>query len=201
MIKKILKWAVIGFVVLLVVGAIAGNNDESFIGKYAYNATNDEYQGKIIKVKPCSNKPSLTCYVTDLGNVHNQYSGASPTEHPIGNVNVKDNISNPKEDLKYIYGSEYCILEDCISEKQESTQKVEQEKEIQSTTQPSVKPIPSVTKQSVQTNQNNIEIVVKKSSSDICHVPGTTYYDRTTNYTAYDSIDECLASGGRLPKR
>lgn len=43
--------------------------------------------------------------------------------------------------------------------------------------------------------------VVKKSSTGICHAPGTTYYDRTTNYTAYNSIDVCLASDGRLPKR
>jgi len=42
--------------------------------------------------------------------------------------------------------------------------------------------------------------VVKKSTSDICHAPATTYYDRTTNFTAYDTLDECLASGGRLPK-
>jgi endonuclease YncB( thermonuclease family) len=43
--------------------------------------------------------------------------------------------------------------------------------------------------------------VVKKSTNDICHAPGTTYYEKTTNYTAYNSVDECLASGGRLPKR
>lgn len=43
--------------------------------------------------------------------------------------------------------------------------------------------------------------VVKKSSTGICHAPGTTYYDKTTNYTPYNSIDACLASGGRLPKR
>jgi micrococcal nuclease len=42
--------------------------------------------------------------------------------------------------------------------------------------------------------------VVKKSRSDICHAPGTTYYSRTTNFTPYDTLDACLASGGRLPK-
>lgn len=42
---------------------------------------------------------------------------------------------------------------------------------------------------------------VKKSTSGICHEIGSTYYDRTTNFTPYDSIDECLNSGGRLPKR
>jgi len=44
-------------------------------------------------------------------------------------------------------------------------------------------------------------IVVKKSSTEICHAPGTTYYDRTTIFTPYSSIDACLASGGRLPLR
>ena len=43
--------------------------------------------------------------------------------------------------------------------------------------------------------------VIKKSVNDICHAPGTTYYDRTKNFTPYDTIEECLASGGRLPLR
>jgi micrococcal nuclease len=43
--------------------------------------------------------------------------------------------------------------------------------------------------------------VVKKSRTDICHAPGTTYYDRTTNFTSYNTLSECLESGGRLPKR
>jgi hypothetical protein len=43
--------------------------------------------------------------------------------------------------------------------------------------------------------------VVKKSTSDICHAPGTTYYDRTKNFTPYDTVQACLDSGGRLPKR
>lgn len=42
---------------------------------------------------------------------------------------------------------------------------------------------------------------VKKSTSGICHEKGSTYYDRTTNYRAFSSIEDCLASGGRLPKR
>ncbi|GEM_PF-1417986 len=51
------------------------------------------------------------------------------------------------------------------------------------------------------TSQPSSSGVVKKSTNDICHAPGTTYYDKTTNYTTYNSVDECLASGGRLPKR
>ena len=43
--------------------------------------------------------------------------------------------------------------------------------------------------------------VTKKSSSGICHCPGGRYYDRTKRFTAYPNIDECLASGGRHPKR
>src|SRR3990167_4855552 len=41
---------------------------------------------------------------------------------------------------------------------------------------------------------------VKKSSSDICHEKGVSaHYDRTTNFTPYSSIADCLDSGGRLP--
>jgi micrococcal nuclease len=43
--------------------------------------------------------------------------------------------------------------------------------------------------------------VVKKSSTGICHAPGTTYYEKTKNFIAFDSISACLASGGRLPRR
>lgn len=43
--------------------------------------------------------------------------------------------------------------------------------------------------------------VVKKSRNDICHAPGTTYYNRTTNYTSFNSLQSCLDSGGRLPAR
>lgn len=42
---------------------------------------------------------------------------------------------------------------------------------------------------------------VKKSSSSICHERGSTYYDRTSNFRPYTSIEDCLASGGRLPKK
>lgn len=40
---------------------------------------------------------------------------------------------------------------------------------------------------------------IKKSRSGICHCPGGAYYDRTTRFTPYNTIDECLASGGRHP--
>lgn len=42
--------------------------------------------------------------------------------------------------------------------------------------------------------------IVKKTSSGICHPPASSYYDRTTNFHAFDSIEACLASDGRLPK-
>ena len=42
---------------------------------------------------------------------------------------------------------------------------------------------------------------VKKSNSGICHKPGSTYYQQTKNFTPYKTLDDCLKSGGRLPKR
>jgi hypothetical protein len=45
------------------------------------------------------------------------------------------------------------------------------------------------------------EGVVKKSRTGICHAPGSTYYSRTKNFTPFKTLDECLKSGGRLPKR
>jgi hypothetical protein len=42
---------------------------------------------------------------------------------------------------------------------------------------------------------------VKMSSSGICHAQGTTYYNQTKKFTAYKTLDECLKSGGRMPKK
>ncbi|MEK7473339.1 MAG: thermonuclease family protein [Patescibacteria group bacterium] len=42
--------------------------------------------------------------------------------------------------------------------------------------------------------------VKKATSSGKCHAKGTTYYNQTKNYTAYDTIQACLDSGGTLPK-
>ena len=42
--------------------------------------------------------------------------------------------------------------------------------------------------------------VVKKSSSEICHDNSSRSYNRTKNYTAFDSISACIEAGGRLPK-
>ena len=42
---------------------------------------------------------------------------------------------------------------------------------------------------------------VKKSTTGICHAPGSTYYNKTKHFTPFKTLDECLKSGGRLPKR
>jgi hypothetical protein len=41
--------------------------------------------------------------------------------------------------------------------------------------------------------------VVKMSGSGLCHPPESRWYERTTNYTAYASIERCLDADGRLP--
>ncbi|PPK50491.1 HNH endonuclease family protein [Marinobacter persicus] len=41
--------------------------------------------------------------------------------------------------------------------------------------------------------------LVKKSSSGLCHPPESSWYERTKNYEAFDSIKTCLDSGGLLP--
>ena len=45
------------------------------------------------------------------------------------------------------------------------------------------------------------QMPVKKSSTGICHAPGSTYYNQTKNYQAFRTLDDCLKSGGRMPKR
>ncbi|MEM0513929.1 HNH endonuclease family protein [Pseudoalteromonas sp. YIC-827] len=41
---------------------------------------------------------------------------------------------------------------------------------------------------------------VKMSKSGICHAPDSAHYQRTTNFTAYANLPNCLDAGGRLPK-
>ena len=64
-------------------------------------------------------------------------------------------------------------------------------------------PVPTVQKESTYSDSTSTSNsgVVKKSSAGICHAPGTTYYFKTKNFTPYNSIEDCLNSGGRLPLR
>jgi hypothetical protein len=92
---------------------------------------------------------------------------------------------------------------------------------VATTTQATIKPTKTVTVTTQKADATNLAVPVavitqavtktntvgtttgpevKKSKTDICHARGTTYYERTTNYTSYDTIDKCLNSGGRLPK-
>ncbi len=54
---------------------------------------------------------------------------------------------------------------------------------------------------SLVSESDSNSLPVKKSTSSICHAPGTTYYAKTKNFVPYNTVDECLNSGGRLPKK
>ena len=41
---------------------------------------------------------------------------------------------------------------------------------------------------------------VKKSRNEICHDPSMSTYQSVKNFEAFETLDECIASGGRLPK-
>ena len=42
--------------------------------------------------------------------------------------------------------------------------------------------------------------VIKKSKSGICHDKYSSYYDRTKNFKSFNTLSNCLNSGGHLPK-
>jgi len=44
-------------------------------------------------------------------------------------------------------------------------------------------------------------VPVKKSKTNICHKKGSKYYDQTKHFTVYNTIKDCIDSGGRLPKK
>ncbi len=41
--------------------------------------------------------------------------------------------------------------------------------------------------------------ITKMSSSGLCHPPQSSWYDRTQNYEAFESLERCLSAGGSLP--
>jgi hypothetical protein len=41
---------------------------------------------------------------------------------------------------------------------------------------------------------------VKKSKSGICHDQYSVYFEKTKNFTSFNTLASCLGSGGRLPK-
>lgn len=54
---------------------------------------------------------------------------------------------------------------------------------------------------SLSASDNNSNPPIKKSNTGICHLKGGTYYGQTKNFTAYQSMDDCIKSGGRHPKK
>jgi hypothetical protein len=45
------------------------------------------------------------------------------------------------------------------------------------------------------------EPVVKKSDSGICHDKNSSSYSQTKKFTEFKTVDECVKSGGTLPKK
>jgi len=48
---------------------------------------------------------------------------------------------------------------------------------------------------------DSADVPVKKSKTNICHQKGSKYYDQTKHFRAYNTIKDCIDSGGRLPKK
>ncbi|MDB2353846.1 hypothetical protein N9396_03925 [Candidatus Pelagibacter ubique] len=48
---------------------------------------------------------------------------------------------------------------------------------------------------------DSASVPVKKSKTNICHKKGSKYYDQTKYFRAYQTMKDCIESGGRLPKR
>ena len=51
------------------------------------------------------------------------------------------------------------------------------------------------------TGCDSASVPVKKSKTNICHKKGSRYYEQTKHFRAYNTIKDCIDSGGRLPKK
>ena len=47
---------------------------------------------------------------------------------------------------------------------------------------------------------SEVDPAVKMSKSEICHAVDSSYYNRTKNFTSFETLKECIEAGGRLPK-
>jgi len=52
----------------------------------------------------------------------------------------------------------------------------------------------------VYTYRNENHPPVKESRYHICHAKGTEFYASVTHFKEFNTIQECIASGARLPK-
>ena len=43
--------------------------------------------------------------------------------------------------------------------------------------------------------------IVKKSDAGICHDKSSPSFEKTQKFTAFKSVEECVKSGGTLPKK
>ena len=51
------------------------------------------------------------------------------------------------------------------------------------------------------TSCDSASVPVKKSKTNICHKKGSKYYDQTKHFRAFNTIKDCIDSGGRFPKK
>jgi hypothetical protein len=42
--------------------------------------------------------------------------------------------------------------------------------------------------------------LLKKPKTGICHVPGSTYYNQTKNFTSFKTLDDCLKEWRKIAK-
>ena len=54
--------------------------------------------------------------------------------------------------------------------------------------------------QTVTASEHELKYWLMKARSGICHDESSRWYERTKKYEPFDFIEDCLASGGRLPK-
>ncbi|MEI6378415.1 MAG: thermonuclease family protein [Candidatus Falkowbacteria bacterium] len=64
----------------------------------------------------------------------------------------------------------------------------------------SIAPVVTAASSTSSGQDNDRAMAIKKSRSNICHQPGSASYEQTKVFTPYTSINDCLKSGGRMPK-
>jgi micrococcal nuclease len=93
-------------------------------------------------------------------------------------------------------------LDSVKATKEEFKMPVVTENKVNTGNQIATPTIPKSIAEVVTETQNLGEPNVKKSKSgNICHDKNSQYYYQTKKYTSFNTIEECLNSGGRLPAR
>jgi hypothetical protein len=147
-----------------------------------------------------SNSNSVDAKQYDKTNISFQSSAQSITGDIFSKTSVENYSTKSSSDVQSIEygGSDKELSREILSEKKLVLENISKEQYSRSFSTKSEQALQSPIEDK---NNDNQDIVKLSKSGNLCHAPGTTYYNRTIHFIEYKTLEDCLSDGGRLPKK